>query len=215
MRILILVKSFRGPGYLLHASSQALSWRRVHRRPRGAASSPWPPVHHMKRVAYVPPSWAAGLNAPTAGRVPFAALPTPVVPWACPVLSELGVEWWIKRDDCSGIEMSGNKARKLEFLMAEALAGGHDCVVTIGGALRHIGQPNTHPWLPNQPNPNPDPDPDPSVDPASASRRRAVEPLPRHGCRRAAGRARAAPRPRAARPRDRHGGWLWFRVRVT
>lgn len=43
------------------------------------------------------------------------------------------MEWWIKRDDCSGIEMSGNKARKLEFLMAEALAGGHDCVVTCGG----------------------------------------------------------------------------------
>ena len=103
-----------------------------------------PPVYHMKRVAYVPPSWVAGLNAPTAGRVPFAALPTPVVPWACPALSELGVEWWIKRDDCSGIEMSGNKARKLEFLMAEALAGGHDCVVTIGGALRRDGQPPIH-----------------------------------------------------------------------
>ena len=93
----------------------------------------------MKSVAYVPPSWAAGLNAPTAGRVPFAALPTQCVRWACPALSELGVEWWIKRDDCSGIEMSGNKARKLEFLMAEALAGGHDCVVTCGGAFCHDG----------------------------------------------------------------------------
>jgi D-cysteine desulfhydrase len=87
----------------------------------------------MKRVPYVPPSWAASLSVPKAGRVPFAALPTPVMQWACPALSDLGVEWWIKRDDCSGVEMSGNKARKLEFLMAEALDGGHDCVVTIGG----------------------------------------------------------------------------------
>ena len=87
----------------------------------------------MKRVPFIAPSWAASLTAPTAGRVPFAALPTPVLPWACPALAELGVEWWIKRDDWTGIEMSGNKARKLEFLMAEALAGGHDCVVTIGG----------------------------------------------------------------------------------
>ena len=95
----------------------------------------------MSRVPYVPPSWAAGLTAPSAGRVPFAALPTPVMPWACPALSELGVEWWIKRDDCTGIEMSGNKARKLEFLMAEALAGGHDCVVTIGGECARDREP--------------------------------------------------------------------------
>ena len=117
----------------------------------------------MKRVAYVPPSWAAGLNAPTAGRVPFAALPTPVVPWACPVLSELGVEWWIKRDDCSGIEMSGNKARKLEFLMAEALAGGHDCVVTCGGALP-TAMPNYPSMATRTPRPNPSLDPDPDPD---------------------------------------------------
>ena len=40
---------------------------------------------------------------------------------------------WIKRDDCTGCELSGNKVRKLEFLLAEALAGGHDCVITVGG----------------------------------------------------------------------------------
>ena len=90
-------------------------------------------LHTMKRVPYIPPSWAASLSTPKSGRVPFAALPTPVVPWACPLLDDLGIEWWIKRDDFSGVEMSGNKARKLEFLMAEALDGGHDCVVTIGG----------------------------------------------------------------------------------
>ena len=85
------------------------------------------------RAAYRPPSWAHHLVPPAHGRIPLAHLPTPLMPWACPELAELGVEWWIKRDDASGVEMSGNKARKLEFLMAEAVAGDYDCVVTIGG----------------------------------------------------------------------------------
>lgn len=40
----------------------------------------------------------------------------------------------IKRDDCtSGVELGGNKIRKLEFLIADALACEYDSVVTIGG----------------------------------------------------------------------------------
>ena len=55
------------------------------------------------------------------------------MPWACPELADLGVQWFIKRDDLTGNEIGGNKARKLEFLMAAALAEGCDSVVTIGG----------------------------------------------------------------------------------
>jgi len=40
---------------------------------------------------------------------------------------------WVKRDDETGSVMSGNKVRKLEFLMADALVRGCDSVVTIGG----------------------------------------------------------------------------------
>lgn len=39
----------------------------------------------------------------------------------------------MKRDDLSGMQLSGNKVRKLEFLMADAVAQGADCVITIGG----------------------------------------------------------------------------------
>ena len=85
------------------------------------------------RTAYKPPTWAQSLVPPLHGRVPLAHLPTPVVPWACPELEALDVSWWIKRDDMSGVELSGNKARKLEFLMAEAVATGCDSVCTIGG----------------------------------------------------------------------------------
>lgn len=41
-------------------------------------------------------------------------------------------ELWIKRDDLTGLAGGGNKARKLEFLLDDALAQGADTVVTIG-----------------------------------------------------------------------------------
>ena len=43
-----------------------------------------------------------------------------------------GPEIWIKRDDLTGLTGGGNKARKLEFLMAEALAQGADTIITQG-----------------------------------------------------------------------------------
>ena len=47
---------------------------------------------------------------------------------------ELGVEVFFKRDDLTGCELSGNKIRKLEFLLADARAKGADTVITCGGA---------------------------------------------------------------------------------
>ena len=44
----------------------------------------------------------------------------------------LGVDLWIKRDDCTGLSTGGNKARKLEFLIAEALEQKADVVITHG-----------------------------------------------------------------------------------
>ncbi|MDI3336843.1 D-cysteine desulfhydrase [Defluviimonas aestuarii] len=43
-----------------------------------------------------------------------------------------GPEIWIKRDDCTGLSTGGNKTRKLEFLMAEAMAQGAEMVMTQG-----------------------------------------------------------------------------------
>jgi 1-aminocyclopropane-1-carboxylate deaminase len=44
------------------------------------------------------------------------------------------VEIWAKRDDCnSGLAHGGNKTRKLEYLVADALAEGCDTLVSIGG----------------------------------------------------------------------------------
>jgi D-cysteine desulfhydrase len=43
------------------------------------------------------------------------------------------LELWVKRDDLTSFDLSGNKVRKLEFLLADALEKGHDSVITIGG----------------------------------------------------------------------------------
>src|SRR5215467_7155392 len=45
-----------------------------------------------------------------------------------------GADLWAKREDCnSGIAYGGNKTRKLEYLVADALAQGCDTLVSIGG----------------------------------------------------------------------------------
>src|SRR5436305_6043472 len=45
-----------------------------------------------------------------------------------------GASIWAKRDDCnSGLAFGGNKLRKLEYLVADALAQGCDALVSIGG----------------------------------------------------------------------------------
>lgn len=65
-------------------------------------------------------------------RLILAHLPTPLE-HARRLSTELGVELMIKRDDCTGLAGGGNKARKLEYLLADAKQLGADTLVTIGG----------------------------------------------------------------------------------
>ncbi len=73
-------------------------------------------------------------------RVRLAHLPTPLEP--LPRLSEaLGIELWIKRDDCTGLAGGGNKTRKLEFLLGEAFEQEADTLVTQGAVQsNHVRQ---------------------------------------------------------------------------
>jgi len=48
-----------------------------------------------------------------------------------------GDEVWIKRDDRSSALYGGNKVRKLEFVLADAIRGGHRRVWTVGGCGSH------------------------------------------------------------------------------
>jgi L-cysteate sulfo-lyase len=65
-------------------------------------------------------------------RVRLGHLPTPLEPMDR--LSEMlgGPRIWVKRDDCTGLSSGGNKTRKLEFLMADAVEKGADSVITQG-----------------------------------------------------------------------------------
>jgi D-cysteine desulfhydrase len=66
-------------------------------------------------------------------RIDLARLPTPVR--LLKRFSErLGIELYVKRDDLTGMALSGNKVRKLEFALADALAQNADVVLTCGGA---------------------------------------------------------------------------------
>ena len=70
----------------------------------------------------------------------FAHLPTPLeelsrLRAALSEMTDEGVpRLFIKRDDCTGLAFGGNKTRKLEFLIGEALAQGCDTVITAGAA---------------------------------------------------------------------------------
>ena len=68
-------------------------------------------------------------------RLPLAAIPTPLEA-ADRLGAALGMEpgaLWVKRDDVTGLGGGGNKARKLEYLCADALEKGADMLVTGGG----------------------------------------------------------------------------------
>ncbi len=61
-----------------------------------------------------------------------------LVPWETPVhylpkVSEtVGADVYVKREDLTGFGIGGNKIRKLEFLLGDALSKGYDTVITMG-----------------------------------------------------------------------------------
>ncbi len=66
-------------------------------------------------------------------RVPIAFLPTPIGEMRRLSEELEGPRILVKRDDQTGLATGGNKARKLEFLIADALDQGADTVLTVGG----------------------------------------------------------------------------------
>jgi len=67
-------------------------------------------------------------------RYPFLFGPAPLHPLERLSAHLAGARVWAKRDDCnSGLAFGGNKIRKLEYLVAEAIAERCDTLVSIGG----------------------------------------------------------------------------------
>src|ERR1700742_5200852 len=86
------------------------------------------------RIGHTPPPSAPSISVHLSRfpRQRFAHLPTPLEPMERLTKHLGGARLWIKRDDCRGLSGGGNKTRKLEFLIGDALAKGCDTVITQG-----------------------------------------------------------------------------------
>ena len=62
-------------------------------------------------------------------KVKFAMLPTSLE-YLPNISKELEINLYIKRDDCTALAFGGNKTRHLEFIMAKAVSGDYDCILT-------------------------------------------------------------------------------------
>lgn len=71
------------------------------------------------------------ISAPPIPRIELALAPTPLLKLER-LSAQVGVEIWVKRDDLTGLLETGNKIRKLEFLVGEALAQNADTLITCG-----------------------------------------------------------------------------------
>src|SRR5881275_214829 len=67
-------------------------------------------------------------------RFPMAPLPTPIEELQSLSRELGGPQLLIKRDDQTGLALGGNKTRKLEFLVGQALEQGADTLITAGAA---------------------------------------------------------------------------------
>lgn len=84
--------------------------------------------------AYNPPKWVTDKIAPEfipSTRLNIALKPTPIQKWNLPGVPK-DFELYVKRDDLNGSVLGGNKIRKLEFSIAEALKNGCDHIITWG-----------------------------------------------------------------------------------
>src|SRR5215472_12378016 len=105
----------------LPSSSGSRRWRRVIRR------------HEFVVIELgVQTSMSRAMNLEDYERVELGFVPTPIEPLER-LGAELGLRLFSKRDDFTGFGGGGNKVRKLEYLMADAVARKAKALITTGG----------------------------------------------------------------------------------
>ncbi|HSH99392.1 MAG TPA: D-cysteine desulfhydrase family protein [Reyranella sp.] len=72
-------------------------------------------------------------------RLGLAHLPTPLEPMKRLTAALGGPRLWVKREDCTGAGLGGNKLRKLDYVLHEAVAAGADTLVS-GGVVQSNSQ---------------------------------------------------------------------------
>lgn len=68
----------------------------------------------------------------TPSRIPLGFFPTPLHELKKLSAHMGGPRIWIKRDDCTGLALGGNKVRKLEYILADALQKKAGVLITVG-----------------------------------------------------------------------------------
>ena len=82
-------------------------------------------------IPWKAPSWVPrNLKVPVS-RAKFAVAPTPIQKWPLQMARKDGskIELFVKRDDLTGAALTGNKIRKLEFLLADAIEKQCDSII--------------------------------------------------------------------------------------
>jgi D-cysteine desulfhydrase family pyridoxal phosphate-dependent enzyme len=91
----------------------------------------------LNLVKFDPPRWQLEALADKIPefKVNLGRFPTPIHRFNINAVSKVSpdIKIFIKRDDYSSSDLSGNKVRKLEFILASALKAGCDSVITAGG----------------------------------------------------------------------------------
>src|SRR4051812_49564283 len=72
-------------------------------------------------------------------RLGLATLPTPLEPMKRLTAHLGGPRLWVKREDATGLGFGGNKLRKLDYVLHEALSRGADTIVS-GGVVQSNSQ---------------------------------------------------------------------------
>ncbi|XP_072019740.1 uncharacterized protein [Amphiura filiformis] len=85
-------------------------------------------------VPYKPPEWAAELQSVPKYKVHLGNDDTPIHRWYLPNIPD-DFEVYIKREDMTGAELSGNKVKKLEFILADVVDRGYTTVITAGSIV--------------------------------------------------------------------------------
>src|SRR6187397_3435549 len=73
------------------------------------------------------------------GRLGLAHLPTPLEPMHRLSAHLRGPRLWVKREDCTGVGLGGNKLRKLDYVLHDAIKAGADTLVS-GGVVQSNSQ---------------------------------------------------------------------------
>jgi 1-aminocyclopropane-1-carboxylate deaminase/D-cysteine desulfhydrase-like pyridoxal-dependent ACC family enzyme len=90
-------------------------------------------VHTHGEMSVLPERWSRLRSLP---HVSLGTLPTPLER-STRLTDALDTEVWAKRDDLTGARYGGNKVRKLERLLGDALDRGADTIITTGAAGSH------------------------------------------------------------------------------